>query len=422
MASIDRCSVLVGCCCCRITERSTVALERSTTSTVPSAECLIDVAVDSSATAVRPSATAMVDEQPRKMFFSLLSCVSSMKLSGASLDTGSTNEVSSYDEDEELRTEEQMDRSRRDGRPEESGRADRLQTVDLMDRSDVHGRPSERQNDGFLRDDRTVDLVDRPDIHGRPSERQNDGSKIRWISPGVESRVTDSTATAVRSSTASTIAIPASAVALRLSAVKLSAIVLSTATTALLSAACRRTTAALLPETGVSTVAEGGQGSPLIAESSLWSTLSFEEEKCRSGLHESWWGVFGIAERTPGSRDPREGHVGKDKPPLSSVILLSQLLLIVAVQSPSASSPIKIVVVLVMENRSFDHMLGWMKQKVNPEIDGVDGSQFNPISTAILHSLTLPFKLSMSLTNAQLGRLKKLGLKELDKQLELDLL
>ncbi|VFQ91912.1 unnamed protein product [Cuscuta campestris] len=94
----------------------------------------------------------------------------------ASLDTGTTNEVSSYDEDEELRTEERMDRSRRNGRPEESGRADRLQTVDLMDRSDVHGRPSERQDDGFLRDDRTVDLVDRPDIHGRPSERQNDGS------------------------------------------------------------------------------------------------------------------------------------------------------------------------------------------------------------------------------------------------------
>ncbi|VFQ72515.1 unnamed protein product [Cuscuta campestris] len=177
--------------------------ERSSTSTVPSADCLDDAAVDSSATAVRHFATAMADEQPRKMFlpeeednhergtslfpnfdnltpeqwnavrhvFSLSLSVSSMKLSGASLETGSTNEVSSYDEDEELRMEEQMDRSRRDGRPEESGRADQLQTVDLMDRSDVHSRPSERQNDGFFRDDRTVDLVDCPDIHGRPSER-----------------------------------------------------------------------------------------------------------------------------------------------------------------------------------------------------------------------------------------------------------
>ncbi|VFQ64132.1 unnamed protein product [Cuscuta campestris] len=176
MASIDRCSVSVVRCCCRTTERSTVALERSSTSTVSSADCVIDVVVDSSATAVRHSATAMADEQPRKMFFSLSSCVSSMKLSGASIDTGSTNEVSSYDEDEEMRTEEQMDRSKRDGGLEESGKADMLQTVDLMDRSDVHGRPSERQNDGFLRDDQTVNLVDRSDIHGRPSARQNDVS------------------------------------------------------------------------------------------------------------------------------------------------------------------------------------------------------------------------------------------------------
>ncbi|KAL0459129.1 UNVERIFIED_CONTAM: Non-specific phospholipase C2 [Sesamum latifolium] len=40
--------------------------------------------------------------------------------------------------------------------------------------------------------------------------------------------------------------------------------------------------------------------------------------------------------------------------------------------SAAAASPIKTVVVLVMENRSFDHMLGWMK-KLNPEINGVDG-------------------------------------------------
>ncbi|XP_042400779.1 non-specific phospholipase C3-like [Zingiber officinale] len=47
-----------------------------------------------------------------------------------------------------------------------------------------------------------------------------------------------------------------------------------------------------------------------------------------------------------------------------------------------ASGKIKTVVVLVQENRSFDHMLGWMKT-VNPEIDGVSGDRqfFNPIST-----------------------------------------
>ncbi|XAR62387.1 hypothetical protein NMG60_11017122 [Bertholletia excelsa] len=44
------------------------------------------------------------------------------------------------------------------------------------------------------------------------------------------------------------------------------------------------------------------------------------------------------------------------------------------------SSPIKTVVVLVMENRSFDHMLGWMK-KLNPNINGVTGSEFNHLST-----------------------------------------
>ncbi|KAG5629020.1 hypothetical protein H5410_000737 [Solanum commersonii] len=52
-----------------------------------------------------------------------------------------------------------------------------------------------------------------------------------------------------------------------------------------------------------------------------------------------------------------------------------------AATSSSSSSPIKTVVVLVMENRSFDHMLGWMK-KLNPEINGVDGSESNPISTS----------------------------------------
>ncbi|KAJ9179817.1 hypothetical protein P3X46_008137 [Hevea brasiliensis] len=43
--------------------------------------------------------------------------------------------------------------------------------------------------------------------------------------------------------------------------------------------------------------------------------------------------------------------------------------------------PIKTVVVLVQENHSFDHMLGWLKT-LNPEIDGVTGSESNPISTS----------------------------------------
>ena len=40
---------------------------------------------------------------------------------------------------------------------------------------------------------------------------------------------------------------------------------------------------------------------------------------------------------------------------------------------------LKHVVVLMMENRSFDHMLGGLKQK-NPKINGLDGSEWNPDS------------------------------------------
>ncbi|CAH9134554.1 unnamed protein product [Cuscuta epithymum] len=87
----------------------------------------------------------------------------------------------------------------------------------------------------------------------------------------------------------------------------------------------------------------------------------------------------------------------RNKPPLSSIsaiavnLLLCQILLFAAAATPPTSSPIKTVVVLVMENRSFDHMLGWMKQKVNPEIDGVDGSQSNPISTSDPNSTRIFF-------------------------------
>ncbi|CAA0808865.1 Non-specific phospholipase C4 [Striga hermonthica] len=46
----------------------------------------------------------------------------------------------------------------------------------------------------------------------------------------------------------------------------------------------------------------------------------------------------------------------------------------------SNSAPIKTVIVLVQENRSFDHMFGWMKT-LNPDIDGVTGSESNPLPT-----------------------------------------
>ncbi|KAM0935932.1 putative phosphoesterase, alkaline-phosphatase-like, core domain superfamily [Dioscorea sansibarensis] len=43
--------------------------------------------------------------------------------------------------------------------------------------------------------------------------------------------------------------------------------------------------------------------------------------------------------------------------------------------------PINTIVVLVLENRSFDHMLGWMKESLNPSIDGLTGGESNPRST-----------------------------------------
>ncbi|CAM8920525.1 unnamed protein product [Rhodiola kirilowii] len=42
---------------------------------------------------------------------------------------------------------------------------------------------------------------------------------------------------------------------------------------------------------------------------------------------------------------------------------------------------IKTVVVLVLENRSFDHMIGWMKNTINPSINGVTGDECNTVST-----------------------------------------
>ena len=40
------------------------------------------------------------------------------------------------------------------------------------------------------------------------------------------------------------------------------------------------------------------------------------------------------------------------------------------------------VVVLMMENRSFDHMLGGLKH-LNPAIDGLDDTETNPDSTGV---------------------------------------
>ncbi|KAI5003140.1 hypothetical protein ZWY2020_027790 [Hordeum vulgare] len=45
-------------------------------------------------------------------------------------------------------------------------------------------------------------------------------------------------------------------------------------------------------------------------------------------------------------------------------------------------SPIKTVVVVVMENRSFDHVLGWLRA-TRPDIDGLTGKESDPFSPEI---------------------------------------
>lgn len=43
--------------------------------------------------------------------------------------------------------------------------------------------------------------------------------------------------------------------------------------------------------------------------------------------------------------------------------------------------PIKTIVILVMENRSFDHIFGWIK-KTRPDIDGLTGQEFNYLNAS----------------------------------------
>lgn len=67
--------------------------------------------------------------------------------------------------------------------------------------------------------------------------------------------------------------------------------------------------------------------------------------------------------------------------PKSSILSLLLIVLTVFATAQQQQQPIKTVVVLVMENRSFDHMLGWMKKAINPLIDGVNGDECNPVNT-----------------------------------------
>ncbi|KAJ7945690.1 Non-specific phospholipase [Quillaja saponaria] len=89
----------------------------------------------------------------------------------------------------------------------------------------------------------------------------------------------------------------------------------------------------------------------------------------------------------------------KPKTPLPFLSILLLFLTLSCVFQPThfrfavaqAQQPIKIIVVLVMENRSFDHMLGWMKKAINPSINGVTGDECNPVSTNNSKPLSICF-------------------------------
>ncbi|KAH9300990.1 hypothetical protein KI387_012573, partial [Taxus chinensis] len=73
------------------------------------------------------------------------------------------------------------------------------------------------------------------------------------------------------------------------------------------------------------------------------------------------------------------------------IIFLFAALVLMAPTALGIDGPIKTIVVLIMENRSFDHMLGWMK-RLNSEIEGVMGRESNPESTAHESSPKVYFK------------------------------
>ncbi|KAI4326762.1 hypothetical protein MLD38_032042 [Melastoma candidum] len=55
-------------------------------------------------------------------------------------------------------------------------------------------------------------------------------------------------------------------------------------------------------------------------------------------------------------------------------------------QKQQQEHPIRTVIILVLENRSFDHMLGWMKKSINPHIDGVTGHSFEDVARQVFGS------------------------------------
>jgi phospholipase C len=63
---------------------------------------------------------------------------------------------------------------------------------------------------------------------------------------------------------------------------------------------------------------------------------------------------------------------------LKSILATVLLILPSLIQAGERSSKVKHIVILMMENRSFDHLLGWLKQDRNSQIDGLSGNRKTP--------------------------------------------
>ncbi|WOL17961.1 hypothetical protein Cni_G26754 [Canna indica] len=82
-------------------------------------------------------------------------------------------------------------------------------------------------------------------------------------------------------------------------------------------------------------------------------------------------------------RTVKQSTMSRSKTTPSSLLPLLLLLLFLSRCSINeAQQPIRNVVVLVMENRSFDHMLGWMKTLLGLPINGLNGAECNRRSAA----------------------------------------
>ena len=59
-------------------------------------------------------------------------------------------------------------------------------------------------------------------------------------------------------------------------------------------------------------------------------------------------------------------------------VVVAYLLVILWISVATAANPVSHIVVLMMENRSFDHLLGWLKAALVPGIEGLTSGMTTP--------------------------------------------